>query len=182
MSSPAPEPSDEELARRAAGGNRAALGELVARYRVRVVGLVRKCGAREPDDVAQEVWAKVTAALPRWRSRHFRGWLFRIARHAAIDAGRRRAEGQADEVVLLTVAAPEGHDDWTTELLPRLRKCLALLKAKKPDFHTAVVMQMGGATLKEIADAQGKAGDLDTVKTRIYRGKQALRKCVGDEP
>ncbi len=181
MDSPAPD-SDEQLARRAAGGERAALGELVARYRVRVVGLVRKCGAREPDDVAQEVWAKVAAALPRWRSRHFRGWLFGIARNAAIDAGRRRTEGQADELVLLTVAAPDGHDDWTTELLPRLRKCLALLKAKKPDFHTAVVMQMGGATLKEVADAQGKAGDSDTVKTRIFRGKQALRKCVGDEP
>jgi RNA polymerase sigma factor (sigma-70 family) len=180
MSAPASD-TDEALASKAATGDRAALDELVARYDKRLVGFARKQGAREPDDIAQDVWRKVTAALPRWKSGHFRGWLFRIARNTVDDVRSRKAAKQTDDLVLLSLAAPQRQDDWSTTLIPKLQQCLALLKQKKPDFHTAVVMQMGGSSLKEIAIAQGKADDLATVKTRIFRGKQALRKCVGDE-
>lgn len=180
MSSPAPEPTDEVLARRAAGGDRAAFEELTNRYRVRVIGLLRKSGARDPDDLAQEVFLKALGAIPRWEDGNFKAWLFRIARNAAISAARGKKEKQADELVLLTVAAPAAADDWATELVPKLRKCLGLLQTKHPPFSEAVVMQMAGAELAEIAEGLGIP--IDTVKTRIFRGKQALRKCVGDEP
>ena len=176
----APAPTDEDLARRAAAGDRAAFGEVVRRYGPRLFGFLRPMTprGRETADLLQDVWLKVWQALPRWKDRHFRGWLFRIARNTAIDAGRSPSLPQSDDAILLTVASPEA-EAVDAERIARLRRCLDLLKAQKPDFHTAVVTQMNGSKYEDIAGQTGVP--INTVKTRIVRGKDALRQCVGED-
>ena len=49
--------------------------------------------ALEAEDVAGETWLQVAAGLTRFRGdeQAFRAWLFTIARHRAVDAGRSQA-------------------------------------------------------------------------------------------
>jgi RNA polymerase sigma-70 factor (ECF subfamily) len=177
MSTPARGSTDEELALRAGRGDMPAFDELVRRYGGRLIGFLRKRGAADPDDAAQDVWLKVWRALPRWTAGHFRGWLFTIARRRAADGtSGPKVPTPAGEVIDLYPAPPPPADH--ADELARLRRCLDRLQEKKPDFHTAVVLQMGGASLQEIA-AQDSTTDAATVKTRIFRGKKALRECVG---
>lgn len=175
-------PTDERLAARAGTGDREAFVELVDRYAARLFGFLRPMTppGRETADLVQDVWMKVWRALPRWKDGHFRGWLFAVARNAAADAVKSRPLPQSGDAVLLTVADPEA-PATEPERVVKLRRCLDLLKDRKPEFHEAVVRQMADATLEEIAATQRVP--LGTAKSRIGRGKAALRECVGeDEP
>ncbi len=61
----------------------------------RISGLlryVRVLGCLDPDDVASETWLQVVGDLPRFSGSEadFRGWVFTIGRHRAVDAARSR--------------------------------------------------------------------------------------------
>ena len=172
-------PTDEDLARRAAAGDRAASAELVNRYNRRLFGFLRTRTprGRETSDLVQDVWLKVWRALPKWKPENFQAWVFRIARNTAIDAGQ---PTPVESLPSDPPAPPPPPPPTDPEVIAKLYACLKELMAKSPYFHTAVVMQMGGATLKEIATAQGKPDEIDTIKTRIFRGKKTLRVCLGE--
>ncbi len=63
--------------------------------------------APEPEDVAGDTWMQVVAALPGFHGgeKEFRSWLFTIARHRAVDAGRSRH--RRPEVPIDLTEAPE---------------------------------------------------------------------------
>src|SRR5262245_48168470 len=84
--------TDELLVIRAQLGERAALTELVERWRLPVWTFVRRMlDAERADDVSQEVWLAVVRGLPRLREPgRFTPWLFTIARRSVTD--RLRAE------------------------------------------------------------------------------------------
>jgi RNA polymerase sigma factor (sigma-70 family) len=99
--------TDELLVVRAQLGERAALAELVARWRMPVWTYVRRMlDAERADDVSQEVWLAVVRGLPRLREPgRFVPWLFTIARRSVADRLRgeyaREREGfVASEVVV----------------------------------------------------------------------------------
>ncbi|MFC5830282.1 RNA polymerase sigma factor [Nonomuraea insulae] len=79
--------TDELLVVRAQLGERAALAELVARWRMPVWTYVRRMlDAERADDVSQEVWLAVVRGLPRLREpARFAPWLFTIARRSVTD-------------------------------------------------------------------------------------------------
>ncbi|WP_182873415.1 RNA polymerase sigma factor [Microbispora sp. H10670] len=79
--------TDELLVTRAQLGERAALAQLVARWRMPVWTYVRRMlDAERADDVAQEVWLAVVRGLPRLREPgRFAPWLFTIARRSVTD-------------------------------------------------------------------------------------------------
>jgi RNA polymerase sigma factor (sigma-70 family) len=86
--------ADDELAYRARS-DPAAFGQLYRRHRLAVYRYLRaRTGS---DDTATELTAatfeRAFAAIPRYRpaGAGFPAWLLRIARNAAIDAGRRKA-------------------------------------------------------------------------------------------
>jgi RNA polymerase sigma-70 factor (ECF subfamily) len=58
---------------------------------------LRVIAPESSDDVAGETWLQVVAGLTGFRGeeRAFRAWLFTIARHRAVDAGRGRARRPA---------------------------------------------------------------------------------------
>ena len=98
--------SDEDLARAAAGGDRAAFGLLLERHYDRVFGLAfRLTGQRaNAEDLTQDVCLALPAKLAGFRGEaRFTTWLYRVVVNAAHDA-RRRAAAHA--------RAADGWGDW----------------------------------------------------------------------
>src|SRR5215203_2456218 len=82
--------SDEELVRRAQGGEREAFGALYDRYLGRVYAYCyRMLGNHEAaEDANAEVFERALTALPMYRTGSFRSWLFAIAHNVVTDALR----------------------------------------------------------------------------------------------
>lgn len=176
-------PTDEELATRAGQGDRAACGELVGRYAVRVVRfLVRSCGmtADTAEDLAQDVWLKVWQNLHRWKPGHFRGWLLTVARNAAEDCRKKQIRGKTQP---LTAAHPQateggkvGRSAEVQEDVSRLRMCLDRLAT---EFRAVFEGFVSGKTYEELA-TEGTV-PVNTVKSRLSRTRRELRICMGVE-
>jgi len=84
---------EADLARRAAGGDRAAFGKLVRAYGPKLSALVAAYGvpSSEAEDVTQEGFIAAWRALADYdASRPFRAWLYQIALNKARDWRRRR--------------------------------------------------------------------------------------------
>ena len=143
-------PTDEDLALRAGRGDRAACGELVERYSVRVVRyLARSRGvlAVAAEDLAQEVWRKAWRNLPSRKPGPFRGWLLTIARNTAEDWRKLNARRRAKPLDA-THPQPAGTDSVgqsaeIQEEVGRLRACLDRLAR---EFRAAFEGFVGGKT------------------------------------
>ena len=107
--------SDEQLIRRYIRGDKCAFGHLLARYRQRIVTLVRyRLGSRSlwVEDVAQDVFLQVHRKAPSFEGRStFKTWLFGVALNVCRDHLRR--ERRAIHVITI-----EGEGDAALETLP----------------------------------------------------------------
>jgi RNA polymerase sigma-70 factor, ECF subfamily len=125
--------------------------------------LLRYLHVMTPDaeDVAGDTWLQVVKGLPGFRGEEeaFRAWLFTIARHRAVDAGRSRsrrpdvplAEPQAEE----QLAAPDTAElaleaistRWVLELIKNL-----------PREHAEIIMLrvVAGLEAADVARIVGK--------------------------
>ena len=179
--------TEKELIQAARKGDDSAFEELVRAYEKRIYHLaLRMCGnADDAYEIAQE------AFLGAWKGmRFFRGdssfstWIYRLTSNAAIDFLRRqRRQGGGDNVSLddedtfLEVAdtAPSPHQQAEgMELRQALAKGLLSLSAE----HRQVLLlrELQGLTYEEIAASLDL--DLGTVKSRIARGREKLRKYL----
>ena len=137
-------------------------------------------------DAVQEAFFNCYRHLNDFRGGSFRSWLTRIALNAATDVLRYRKRRPADPF-------PEWEDDlWQPpagedasperEALRRnagrvLKAALAHITA---DQRTAIVLyDVEGFDYQEIADMTGVS--LGTVKSRIHRGRLALRGLLADD-
>ena len=179
--------TEKELVRAAQRGDDSAFEELVRTYEKRVYHLaLRMCGnVDDAYEVAQE------AFLSAWKGmRFFRGdssfstWLYRLTSNAAIDFLRRqRRQGGSDGVSLddedtfLEVADPAPSPHQQAERL-ELRDALARgLGALSPEPRQVLLLrELQGLTYEEIAAALEL--DLGTVKSRIARAREKLRKYL----
>ena len=83
--------TDEELAARVAGGDEAALAELLHRYERGLASFLhRQTGGRDAEDLFQETWLRVVRHADRFDpTRKFSTWMFQIAVNLARDWHRR---------------------------------------------------------------------------------------------
>ena len=91
--SPAEREEDALLARRAGAGEAEAFGALYDRYVDQVYRYVfyRVRNEAEAEDVTSDVFMRALRAIPKYEPRQaFLAWLYRIARNAVIDRGRRQ--------------------------------------------------------------------------------------------
>jgi RNA polymerase sigma-70 factor (ECF subfamily) len=179
---------DKALVERAIAGDLDAFNELVLLYQDYLFALVvRVVHDRDSAaDAVQEALFSCYRNLDRFRGDSFRSWLTRIALNAATDVLRYRKRRPADPY-------PEWEDDsWQPpagdEASPERRAlrrqtsrvlsdALAEITA---DQRTAIVMyDVEGFDYQEIADITGVS--LGTVKSRIHRGRLALREILSDE-
>jgi RNA polymerase sigma-70 factor (ECF subfamily) len=178
---------DRALVEEALNGNLDAFNEIVRLYQDYLFALVvRVVSDRDAAaDAVQEAFFSCYRNLGRFRGDSFRSWLTRIALNAATDVLRYRKRRPADPF-------PEWEDDtWqppadasadpvTTSLTAERHRALNAAMARITDEQrTAIVLyDVEGYDYAEIADLTGVS--LGTVKSRIHRGRLALRGLLAD--
>ena len=154
---------DEDLARAAARGDRAAFGVLLERHYDRLFALAfRLTGARaEAEDLTQDVCAALPAKLAGFRGEsRFTTWAYRVMVNAAHDRRRRAqtrakaADGWGDWELARRAEAEEAREqlDWLTTamraLSDELRDTLALtLDAEMTQARAAEVLGVSEGTI-----------------------------------
>ena len=135
--------------------------------------------AHDAEDLTQETFIRVFRSLAGYKPGTFEGWLHRITTNLFLDMVRRRArlrmEGLPEDTDRLPGGGPDPEQVWSdAHLDPDLQ---AALDALAPEFRAAVVLcDVEGLSYEEIAATLGVK--LGTVRSRIHRGRQALRSAL----
>lgn len=146
-------------------------GDRVYRLAYRLSG-----NAHDAEDITQEVFIRVFRSLDSFRPGSFEGWLHRITTNVFLDLVRRRArirmEALPEETDRIAGNEPSPEQAWSdSNLDPDLQ---AALDDLPPEFRAAVVLcDVEGLSYEEIGATLGVK--LGTVRSRIHRGRQALR-------
>jgi RNA polymerase sigma-70 factor, ECF subfamily len=137
------------------------------------------------EDLFQETWIRVLERGHQYNAKSkFESWLFAIARHLVIDVSRRKKMSSLDE---LNDPQSEQHyeppDDRVISALQLLvtresEQAVQLSLLKIPAYYREVLLlrfheELG---LEEIATVL--ATPLSTVKSRLYRGLEALKSAL----
>jgi RNA polymerase sigma-70 factor, ECF subfamily len=179
---------DQRLVERALSGDLDAFNDLVAHYQDLLFGLTYRI-VRDRDaaaDAVQEAFFSAFRNLDRFRGTTFRAWLSRIAINAATDVLRLRKRRPADPY-------PEWEDDaWQPPTGPaddpelqathraRARAISQAMESITVDQRRAILLfDVEGFDYQEIATITEVS--LGTVKSRIHRGRLALRDLLADE-
>jgi RNA polymerase sigma-70 factor (ECF subfamily) len=193
MTSPAQGPSSAaqdaacaaELVARAQAGSQRAFGELVRRYRPRILALaLHLCGSEsEAEDIAQEVFFKAYRKLDAFEGRsEFFTWVYRMAVNRSLNArrdrSRRRETTMDDPRVALAVAIDAGGDPARAAELRQVYTLLVAALDRLPaDMRTSVVLVvLQGLSQAEAAVVQSCSPG--TVAWRIHEARQRLRAAV----
>jgi len=172
---------DEELARRAAGGDHEAFRELVTRYQDRVYTLARRFGNSRLDaeDVTQDTFLRAWRALKRFRGdSRLSTWLYRIASRRAWDVAAGRRSLDASEMALdeeITVArATVDADSPVVSAAERLRVERVIADLTPMQRAVVTLFYYQDQSVKEVALVLGLPEG--TVKTHLYRARATLRR------
>jgi len=177
------EPSDELQGTAVfdATGDKAAMpswDELVRQHADRVYRLAYRLSGNQHDaeDLTQDTFIRVFRSVQNYQPGTFEGWLHRITTNLFLDMVRRRGRIRME-------ALPEDYDRvpadepnpeqiyHDAQLGPDLQ---AALDSLAPEFRAAVVLcDIEGLSYEEIGATLGVK--LGTVRSRIHRGRQALR-------
>jgi RNA polymerase sigma-70 factor (ECF subfamily) len=172
---------DEELIGWAQRGQREAFALLYDRHLGPVYGYCyRRLGDREAaQDAAAETFRKALAALPRYRDRAFRAWLFAIARNVVADHWRaRRPDVPLESAIEVRDAAPS--PEQLALAADALGTVVALLPRLSPDQRDAVALRLAGLSPAEIGAVLGKSRP--AVDTTLHRALVRLRDLLAVEP
>ena len=171
------------LVERAQAGDLGAFNDLVTCYQDQLYGLVARM-VPDPDqasDAVQEAFFSAYRNLDSFRGGSVKSWLSRIAINAAMDlqrARKRRPVQPYPELDDDSWQPPTGEDaDPERQVVTgeRVRVLTAALAAIGDDQRAAIVLfDVEGFDYGEIAEMTGVS--LGTVKSRIHRGRLALRR------
>lgn len=177
--------TEQELIHAASQGDETAFGELVRMYEKKAYHLaLRMCGnAEDAGDVAQDAFLAAWRGLPSFRGESgFSTWLYRLVSNAAIDHLRRTRHQRTlislddDEVNLDAVdESPSPHESAEHQ---DLREAVAQgLQELSLDHRTILVMrEVQELSYEEISHILSL--DMGTVKSRISRARNSLRKIL----
>jgi RNA polymerase sigma-70 factor (ECF subfamily) len=154
--------------------------------------LSRMVGDYEAEDLTQEVFIKINQALGNFRDESkLSTWLYRIATNAAIDRLRNPSFKQA----IQEKVSSDSYEDneagdvdqraWTGGKKPlveqnlvrlEMNRCIREFIEKLPEIYRTVLVlgDLEGLENKEVADILGVS--LGTVKIRIHRAREKLKK------
>ena len=133
----------------------------------------------DAEDLTQDTFIRVFRSLASYRPGTFEGWLHRITTNLFLDMVRRRArlrmEGLPEDTDRLADDGPDPEQAFAdAHLDPGLQEALDALP---PEFRAAVVLcDVEGLSYEEIAATLDVK--LGTVRSRIHRGRQALRAAL----
>jgi RNA polymerase sigma-70 factor, ECF subfamily len=143
--------------------------------------LTRLVGRTEAEDLTQEVFAKVSHALPRFRGdAKLSTWLYRIATNAARDRARSPAYRRPNPLLQIGRPAPERAPAVEqTVARKEMSDCVRLYLDRLPESYRSIILlsEEEELTNQQIAEALGIS--LDAVKIRLHRARTRLRKELG---
>jgi len=171
---------DLRLVRSILEGDKGAFERLVADYQKLVASVAWRYGVRQEDieDIVSEVFLKTYRNLHLFRPDHpFSTWLYRLAANHVIDHGRRKRKEQARSEMPREIA--DGSPSAREGLEERERAALlrsALDELPRHYREVIFLVYVEGMKIDEVVACldlpQG------TVKTRLMRGREALRKIL----
>jgi RNA polymerase sigma-70 factor (ECF subfamily) len=192
MSAP-PDPREPErdvetrTLRRAQSGDRSAQAALIQRYQQPVFALLWRIAGPERavvEDLAQETFLRVLAALPRFEpdgKARLITWILTIATRLAINHTRAHATvGRAYQVPppggVPAALLPPDQDAERRTLGAAL---VSAIEALGPQYRAAFLLrEVHGLRYEEIADALDV--DVGTVKSRLSRARALLQRALAE--
>lgn len=180
-------PDDESLVRDAQAGRLASFNLLVERYQTPLYNFaLRHVSDRHlAEDVTQEAMLAAWKAIDTFKGGSFKAWLFRIAVNEARDLHRKASRRPATSLDnMLEAGATSGVEAdqaagpetlaLSASTVRTVERCLAQL----PEDQRLVVLlaDVQGLSYEEVANATGQP--LGTVKSRLFRGRAALRQLL----
>ena len=172
------------LARALLEGQAGAFEEFVEHFRSRIFQYSwMMCGQREDaEEVAQETLLRVFESLDQLREpEHVRAWVFRIAKNACLMKRRKSIFAPEQELSLdqIVTDARDCRRLPDTEVIEsQMRDSLHRAIAELPDTYRAVVLLRDLEELSTEETAQILDISTDAVKTRLHRGRLALRQML----
>jgi RNA polymerase sigma-70 factor (ECF subfamily) len=176
------------LLERARGGDLDAFNDLVVVYQDLLFALVVRMvpDRDQASDCVQEAFFSAYRNLSSFRGGIVRSWLSRIAINAAMDTQRLRKRRPVDPYPELEddswqPPADASADPVTTALETERHRALNRALAEVTDDQRAAIVlyDIEGYDYAEIAQMTGVS--LGTVKSRIHRGRIALRGLLADQ-
>ena len=172
-------------------GNQEAFGEIVTLFQQRLYQVCYRMlgNAQEAEDIAQEAFVRAYVNIHTYdQKRKFSTWLYRIATNLCIDRIRKK---KPDYFLDATVPGTDGLNmysqiaasgDLPEEEVERMetQDRVQYEISRLPDkYRTVIILRyMEELPLQEISDILELP--LGTVKTRVHRGREALRKQMGN--
>ena len=159
--------------------------ELVRQHADRVYRLAYRLSGNPQDaeDLTQETFIRVFRSVQNYQPGTFEGWLHRITTNLFLDMVRRRSrirmEALPEDYERVPADEPNPEQIYhDSRLGPDLQ---AALDSLPPEFRAAVVLcDIEGLSYEEIGATLGVK--LGTVRSRIHRGRQALRDYLAAHP
>jgi RNA polymerase sigma-70 factor (ECF subfamily) len=186
-----------ELAKGLLSGDANAFERFVEHFRTRLFQYTwLVCRQREDaEEVAQEALLKVFESAGQLREpEHVRSWVFRIARNACLTKRRKSVFAPEQELSLdqfypaIETNGEHRHieiADWTQVpekdlLRQELREVLGRAIGELPDVYRSVVLLRDVEELSTEETARILDLSLDVVKTRLHRGRLAIRQKLDE--
>lgn len=164
---------------RARHGDEVGFGELWRALQPRLLRYLAVRSGQGAEDVAAETWLQVVRDLRSFAGDidGFRGWLFTVARHRAIDAARAAAARPAAPVsdVAELTPHPDVSPSAESQALERVSTARAVqLVASLPAAQAEMVMLrvVAGLDVAAVAHIVGKSPG--AVRVSVHRGLRAL--------
>lgn len=184
--------ADSEIVQQALSGDQKAYTLLLKKYRGAIYGLIYKMiqDKRETEDLVQETFIKAFSALKSFHAEYaFSTWLFKIASNNCIDFLRKK------RIQTLSIDKPTESNDGTVSKDypdPVVNPEIQLIESEKRSiidlaienlsskYQIAITMRhKEEKSYEEIAEALDIP--LGTVKARIFRAREKLKKYLKDE-
>ncbi len=179
--------TEQRIIQRAKNGDRDAFAELVDLYKDKIYHVsYRMLGNRqEAEDVAQETFLRVYANLDSYDPKYkFSTWIYRIASNLSIDVIRKRKKNLSIDAEITGADGVDWHDRLadtskgpeeevlTDELQEEVQGAIMGLS---PKYRVVMLLRyIENLSLQEISEVVQLP--VSTIKTRIHRGREALRK------
>lgn len=135
------------------------------------------------DDVVQQVWTTVWEKIADLRdTSRWRVWLYRLARNAAVDAGRNVTKHRERTCALpAQMVDADGTDPQKRYGVREKREAVQAAIESLPALYREplTLRHLEGWSYREIADVLG--APVDTIETRLVRARRMLRKALVQE-
>lgn len=179
--------TDRAIIEQVLAGNTHSFSELVNRYKDKVFSLVYRFtnDFGEAQDISQEVFINVFRKLHTFHEKaSFSTWLYRISYNYCIDWTRknkkrlRQEPGYEEQVELADARMNVEESFLDMQKRKHLRK--AILQLDEKYRNVLILFHFQELSYEEIGEIMQVP--LKTVETRLYRGRQLLRKQLSSIP